>query len=159
MEIIKFGAEYQRIWRKQNPEKCRAAQARHRAQHRDEINSRDRQRRAENPELHRSACRAWLSKPGNKERKKQYNQRWMQETSNRRIAKRYGVSEEVIALARSSPCEICGDSKKIVLDHDPATGKFRGGLCNLCNTSLGKMGDNSAGVKRALDYLLRKEAT
>ena len=86
----------------------------------------------------------------------EYKRMWRFQSFNRMMARKYGVKEETIAALRESPCEICGEKKRIVLDHDPATGKLRGALCNLCNTSLGKMGDNVEGVKRALKYLESK---
>ncbi len=54
-------------------------------------------------------------------------------------------------------CEICGVvPRRLVLDHDHETGEFRGFLCDGCNTGLGKLGDDEAGLLRALDYLQRK---
>jgi hypothetical protein len=53
-------------------------------------------------------------------------------------------------------CECCGKSLLIdglCLDHDHVTGKFRGWLCNFCNTAIGKLGDSLAGVRRAVAYL------
>jgi hypothetical protein len=38
-------------------------------------------------------------------------------------------------------------------DHDPATHKFRGWICQNCNTAIGKLGDNLAGLMAAVDYL------
>lgn len=44
------------------------------------------------------------------------------------------------------------------VDHCHDTGRVRGMLCHGCNTALGKLGDNVAGLRRALEYLT-KEAT
>jgi len=55
-----------------------------------------------------------------------------------------------------SRCECCGEVKKLVLDHDHDTQAFRGWLCGDCNMSIGKLGDNTKGVLKALDYLERK---
>ena len=61
-------------------------------------------------------------------------------------------------------CECCGKKpeetskarlKKLVLDHDPITKKFRGWLCEDCNLAIGCLGDNIEGLNRALDYLKR----
>lgn len=43
------------------------------------------------------------------------------------------------------------------VDHDHVTGKVRGILCRTCNTALGALGDNIAGVTLALNYLLKHE--
>lgn len=57
-----------------------------------------------------------------------------------------------------SVCELCGKPPKIRalhLDHDHKTNKFRGWLCSVCNTTLGKFGDDLAGVQQAALYLRR----
>jgi hypothetical protein len=59
-------------------------------------------------------------------------------------------------LPEDSRCECCRKVKKLVLDHCHKTQSFRGWLCNDCNTALGKLGDNTTGVLKALDYLERK---
>lgn len=54
-------------------------------------------------------------------------------------------------------CELCNKhvtiQGKMHLDHSHTTGKFRGWLCNTCNLSLGHLGDNVAGLERAIAYL------
>ena len=54
-------------------------------------------------------------------------------------------------------CPIChkhvSGSKSIVLDHDHATDKFRGWLCNDCNNGLGKFNDSIDMLTRAINYL------
>ncbi|MDE2097011.1 MAG: hypothetical protein KGL39_07180 [Patescibacteria group bacterium] len=54
-------------------------------------------------------------------------------------------------------CECCGakQTRALHLDHCHKTGKFRGWLCFSCNTGLGKLGDSTTGLKRALAYLRR----
>jgi hypothetical protein len=55
----------------------------------------------------------------------------------------------------SSGCGICGQVKKLVVDHDHKTGKIRGMLCISCNLSLGQLGDDIASLQRAILYLER----
>jgi hypothetical protein len=57
-------------------------------------------------------------------------------------------------------CKNCGgqglESKKrqgLEYDHDHITGKFRGLLCGKCNKAIGMLGDNEAGILRALSYI------
>ena len=63
-------------------------------------------------------------------------------------------------IAKKSPpktlfCYSCGKkSKKICLDHNHDTRKFRGWLCDPCNTSIGKLDDNLIGVANAFHYML-----
>lgn len=57
-------------------------------------------------------------------------------------------------------CEICGsfgvDFKKgLCLDHDHATGKFRGWLCTRCNAALGMVKDNSETLMAMINYLIK----
>jgi len=46
---------------------------------------------------------------------------------------------------------------RLRFDHDHVTGAFRGWLCGKCNTAIGKLGDDIAGVERALRYLKRAQ--
>lgn len=50
-------------------------------------------------------------------------------------------------------CAICHEEKKLDIDHNHTTGKFRGLLCNQCNQSLGLMKDNPERLRLAAEYL------
>lgn len=51
-------------------------------------------------------------------------------------------------------CKLCGKhDAHLNMDHDHATGAFRGYLCRNCNMGLGKLGDTIEGLERALTYL------
>ncbi len=54
-----------------------------------------------------------------------------------------------------SACELCGKAEKtrLCLDHDHATGAFRGWLCRVCNAGIGLLGDTPESLERALRYL------
>lgn len=59
-------------------------------------------------------------------------------------------------------CECCGKApigQRLCLDHDHASGRFRGWLCRDCNMAIGKLGDTLDGVERARDYMLRATFT
>lgn len=56
---------------------------------------------------------------------------------------------------RSPNCEICSRECITVLDHDHKTGKFRGWICNHCNTSLGFARDHIEVFYKMIDYLNR----
>jgi hypothetical protein len=65
---------------------------------------------------------------------------------------------EALLNARPDLCELCGkpqNTKRGVLDldHDHDTGELRGWLCNQCNSAIGKLGDDVAGLRSALAYL------
>ena len=79
----------------------------------------------------------------------------------RKRAARYGLTADeydaVIAKANGA-CELCAATdRKLVLDHCHATGVIRGVLCTACNTSIGKLGDTSKSLLRAVAYLQKSE--
>lgn len=59
---------------------------------------------------------------------------------------------------RPSCCELChepgyGRKPAIVFDHDHATGKPRGWLCDRCNKMLGMARDDERLLRKLADYL------
>ena len=55
-------------------------------------------------------------------------------------------------------CECCGKVPyKWCLDHDHEDNSFRGWLCEPCNTGIGKLGDNFAGITNAMNYFLSRK--
>lgn len=90
--------------------------------------------------------------------------RWRDSDPSRaaRVARRsnlkssYGITVEqyeALADAQGRACAICRKGKKLLVDHDHATGAVRGLLCLKCNSALGSLGDDVAGLRRALAYL------
>jgi hypothetical protein len=70
-----------------------------------------------------------------------------------RARRRAGIVDATAEL-RGGACALCGGHyAKLNLDHDKATGLARGWLCTACNTALGRLGDNAAGLSRALAYV------
>ena len=69
---------------------------------------------------------------------------------------RYGLThEQVLSLFEASDglCALCYEVPATTVDHDHESGEIRGALCNSCNTALGRLGDNVAGLQRAIEYL------
>ena len=65
---------------------------------------------------------------------------------------------EELRASSGGCCFVCGIHEsllptRLAVDHCHDTGVVRGLLCQSCNTSIGKLGDNIEGLKRALNYL------
>jgi hypothetical protein len=61
---------------------------------------------------------------------------------------------------RPTHCECCGKlpgKLGLQLDHCHKTGLFRGWLCFMCNSGIGKLGDTVEGLERAITYLRRAQ--
>ena len=76
------------------------------------------------------------------------------------------MSHETIQQEQGNKCAICGseDSKGrksgrggavevFYVDHDHNTGKVRGLLCNICNRTMGYIGENSNVLEEMIKYL------
>jgi len=88
------------------------------------------------------------------ENKKEANKR-------NKLKSRYNISLEfydIMLKKQKNTCKICGiDSCKtgraFSVDHCHTTNKIRGLLCSNCNAALGFMSDDTARMKRAIQYL------
>lgn len=106
----------------------------------------------------------------NKEKIKERQRKWYSENRvrviNSVIANRdkrwYGISSEDYNYTLSVQnfcCAICGRDhmdirgRRLCVDHDHETGKFRGLLCDLCNKGLGQFRDNIEVLEKAIEYL------
>lgn len=72
----------------------------------------------------------------------------------------YGITLDVydqMESLQNKKCRICGyeinDGEVLCVDHNHATGKIRGLLCNNCNTGLGMFKDNPDVLLSAINYL------
>ena len=66
------------------------------------------------------------------------------------IAKSLGMP---YSAPKETNCQLCHSTENIVFDHDHETKTFRGWLCDPCNRSLGRLGDNVEGIMKVLKYL------
>lgn len=82
----------------------------------------------------------------------------------RELKRKYGLTlddYDVLYSKQNKRCGICkttkpGDKKKyFCVDHNHATGKVRGLLCQSCNTGLGLLKDQVCILESAIDYLKR----
>ena len=69
----------------------------------------------------------------------------------------YGITREeydAMVARQEGKCLVClQEPKRLYIDHDHATGKIRGLLCNRCNAGLGFLGDDVERVRAAARYL------
>lgn len=79
-----------------------------------------------------------------------------------RLKREYGITDAQYAEmveAQSGGCAVCGDdqgdgqSEKLHVDHDHATGEVRGLLCGRCNKALGLLKDNVKIINALATYL------
>lgn len=75
-----------------------------------------------------------------------------QNNRNCYYAHKYGANNVPVRTNKNG-CEICGDTDKIVFDHDHKTGKHRGWICTNCNIMLGYAKDNPAVLIAGAKYL------
>lgn len=74
----------------------------------------------------------------------------------RKLQKQYGLSPieyATLLASHGNRCAICGGIDRLHVDHSHEDGHVRGILCGRCNPALGLLGDNIAGVEKALRYL------
>lgn len=73
-----------------------------------------------------------------------------------RIRRRAEHFDRLLAL-QGPQCAICNvvpqDPRRLVVDHDHATGAVRGLLCQLCNTGIGHLRDDVTIMRSAIKYL------
>jgi hypothetical protein len=83
-----------------------------------------------------------------------------------KLKSRWNLSlEEFQALldAQDGVCAICKQpenpayKRRLAIDHDHITGNIRGLLCHMCNTGLGKFGDNPELLIAASNYLKEQQ--
>lgn len=104
---------------------------------------------------------AWSKANPEKQRaSKARNAEQIRQRENARRASRKGIDPLVVDQYRAGHtglCDICGQhclsGRSLAIDHDHATGEFRGLLCSNCNRGLGMFKDNPALLIEAAFYL------
>jgi hypothetical protein len=75
------------------------------------------------------------------------------------LKQKFGLSAEKyrdMLCRQNNRCAICRKrevNKRLSVDHCHKTGRVRGLLCNNCNFTLGRFGDNSNLLRKAASYL------
>lgn len=85
-----------------------------------------------------------------------------EQTRRSKLRLRYGLTESAFAemlAAQGGGCAICGSHQAggrygvFHVDHCHDSGRVRGILCHLCNTTLGSLGDSLDAVNKFVRYL------
>ena len=75
------------------------------------------------------------------------------------LKREYGMTiadYDALLVQQDGRCAICGVQptlKRLAVDHDHATGRIRGLLCDNCNQALGKLKDDPELLRTAIRYL------
>ena len=122
--------DYWRKWRKEHRDSSNAADKKYRESHKDKI-----------------ALFPSQSKERKRERQRRYS-----------YSRFYNITLEQyndILLIQNGVCAICGQKGERILcvDHNHATGKVRGLLCDKCNRGLGFFREDKTILIKALGYL------
>ena len=141
--------QYKREWSAKNRERLRVYKCEKSREYRANLSEEELEQRREKE---RAYAASYFEKPENR------NQR-----ARRKRAAHHGLTADeydaVIAKANGA-CELCAATdRKLVLDHCHSTGVIRGVLCTACNTSIGKLGDTSKSLLRAVAYLQKSEGS
>lgn len=150
--------ERARAWRSANREKVRQSQRAYRAANIEKVRAWERARvRLRNPEAEKERKRAYAG--ANREKVRERNRAWRKANLERaRGNERRSKGLPIPQRPAPDSCECCGGppgKKGLAIDHCHETGAFRGWLCTNCNTGIGKLGDDIAGVVRAVEYLTK----
>lgn len=84
-------------------------------------------------------------------------------TRGKYLRETYGIKlsdYDAMLESQGHKCAICGQDetrfkKKLVIDHDHATGEVRQLLCNMCNHGIGNFKDDIDLMANAIKYILK----
>jgi len=86
--------------------------------------------------------------------KKSIKRKWLKDS--------YGITVDQfdeLKRKQNNQCLICGQSKKLVVDHCHSNGHVRGLLCSNCNSGIGLLGEDVSNLKNAIKYLKERHCT
>lgn len=138
-------------WTKAHPEEALARFRRYEAAHKEARAARRKARRAANLGAVRVKEQAW------RDAHRELRREWSRQAQRRSTVKRFGIDYERVAAAQGGGCAVCSSKphprKRLAIDHDHATGAFRGLLCDGCNRALGFVRDDISRLERLIVYL------
>jgi hypothetical protein len=75
-----------------------------------------------------------------------------------KLKRHYGMSEKdynVMLEKQEGRCAICGNYRKLVVDHCHTANRVRDLLCSQCNSAIGLLSDNPFTIRAAAAYVER----
>ncbi len=115
--------------------------------------------RKQNPEKTKVYAKTWRAR--NPQGQAESNKRWNEK--NPEIRKEHSrafrlTEDQYHSLCENQDfkCKICGEVKKLFIDHCHATNKLRGLLCQQCNSGLGFFKDKPQFMITAAEYVAKK---
>ncbi len=138
--------------------------------HRAQQCAKQRARSARNKKVLREAFLRRMAKPGALDKKRAADRAAYAKDPLRdkdyQLRKRYGITLDEyrgLIARQGGQCAVCltipvgvkQKTRTLHVDHDHATGRVRGLLCDSCNRGMGLLGDNPQTFLRAVDYLYR----
>jgi hypothetical protein len=135
-----YQREYQREWKKRNPNKVLEYRKRHYGKYREYYSERAKRLNAENPEKRIALWRSW--------------------SYSARLKQKYGLSVaqfESLLQEQNHCCKICKNPftnpKNRHVDHCHEANYVRGILCNKCNLAIGLLQNSPIVALEAAHYL------
>lgn len=129
---------------------------------------------AENRDRMREGMQKWRENNGDRHRAKsreyhhknrdailpQKRARWQanaDEINERRREKKFKLppgAYKAMVAAQNGCCAICGEKRRLVVDHNHRTDVVRSLLCSPCNTAIGLLKEDTLLMWRAIEYVL-----
>lgn len=142
--------EYKKQWRKNNPEKVLEYGRKKFKNNREKVLERNRKWYKNNPEKVKQMNKIKIERLKKDPERARIN----------RLRDRYKITNidyENMLNMQSGICAICGgvdkNNKRLHIDHDHTTYKFRALLCGSCNRVLGIVHEDAYILSRMIDYL------
>ena len=146
-QTAKQRLEYQRQWRKNNPDKVREYNQTWKKNNPDKVREYNQTWKKNNPDKVQEYSAKYRKNNPDKVRDNSIRQSWG-----------FGADHYDSLIAEfGGKCECCGTTKDLRLDHCHKTGLIRGVLCNTHNLGLGKIGDSIEDVRALLYYMEKQE--
>jgi len=160
-------------YRKDNTDKINEQKRKYRKNNKEEVSERGRAYHKEHKETVNEKHRIYYKNNREKrlESSRVFRKKNRERIDYRKLLVRHNISKDqhdIYTALFGGRCNICGGEEKnnkktnghpmrLFLDHDHATGKVRGFLCNRCNLVLGNLNDSVSLFTAAAKYLEQSE--